>query len=97
MFPETLPYLLVIDAQARGVPHPGLVIAGILTVILHLGLGQAAAQGTHPISPVEAGEAQLGCSTWPRVTSSVPLLQDTRGRGEVSSGLGDSVCSPVAL
>lgn len=57
MFPETPAYLLVIYAQARRSPHSRLAKAGILTVILHLRLGQAAAQSTHPVSPAEASEA----------------------------------------
>ena len=77
--PETPPYLLVTRAQARRGPHSRLVIAGILAVVLHLRLGQAAAQGTHPISPAEASEAKLALSTLPRAPSLVPLPQDKLG------------------
>lgn len=76
LFLETTPYLLVKYAQARRGPDSRLAIAGILTVVLHLGLGQAAAQGTHPISPAETREATLDCSTLPRAPSPVPVPQD---------------------
>lgn len=70
--PHTPPYLLVIYAQARRCPHSRLAVAGILTVILHLWLAQAAAQGTNPLSPVRAGEAVLGLNTVPKSTLTCP-------------------------
>lgn len=51
--PRTLPYLLVIHAQAGRWPHSRLTIAGVLTIVFHLRLHQAAAQGAHPLSPVQ--------------------------------------------
>lgn len=56
-FPES-PYLLVMHAEAWQGPHIWLPVAGILTVVLHLRLSQAAAQGAHPVSPAEVGKAQ---------------------------------------
>lgn len=79
-FPETAPYLLIRYAQARGGPHSRLVIAGILTVVFHLGLGQAAAQGTHPISPAEMGEAELGLIAYARELPPLSLCPKTGTR-----------------
>lgn len=81
LFPETTPYLLVRYAQARRGPCSRLVIAGILAIVLHLRLGQAAAQGTHPISPAKVGEDKLDLSTLPRAPSPVPVPQDRRVMG----------------
>lgn len=93
LFPETVPYLLVRYAQARRGPYSRLVIAGILTVVLHLRLGQAAAQGTHPISPAEVGETELGLNTLPRAPSPVSVPQNRCwGWGSV---MGNQVPSPV--
>lgn len=55
--PQTLPYLLVIGAQAGRCPHSGLTVAGILTIVLHLRLHQAAAQSAHPLSPAQQVKA----------------------------------------
>lgn len=80
-FPETTPYLLIRYAQARRGPHSRLVIAGILAVVFHLGLGQAAAQGTHPISPAEVGEAELGLSAYAQNSLPCPCApRQARGR-----------------
>lgn len=91
MLPKTPPYLLVRYAQSRRGPHGRLGVAGVLAVVLHLGLGQAAAQGTHPVSPAEGGEAKLG--TLPRAPSLVPMPQDRCGSRE--SDVRNSVPYPA--
>lgn len=78
LVPRDPPYLLVMYTQAWRGPHSRLVIACIFTVVLYLGLGQAAAQGARPISPAEADRAKLGLSTLPRAPSPVPLPQYKR-------------------
>jgi hypothetical protein len=51
--PPSPPYLLVIHAQAGKYPHSRVTVARVLTVVLHLRLRQAAAQGAHPFSPAQ--------------------------------------------
>lgn len=55
--PQNPPYLLVIHAQAGKCPHSRVTVACILTVVLHLRLCQAAAQGAHPFSPAQQAES----------------------------------------
>ena len=80
MFPETPPYLLVIYGQARRGPHSRLAEAGVLTIVLHLGLGQAAAQRAYPVSPAEARRPREAPRTRPQPLPA-PLPPDRPGVG----------------